>query len=136
MHKAWLSAVSWDSMSLLPYKINTYLHANFYFEIFLNEEIRLFFSATPTTKYKKNGIYSGISGVPNCSIQKYLTFRTFKMYCSIILLKYTKISKIITIWMLSLFPLRLFPTYVNYWQDVSKYFIWNVITPTLVELTY
>jgi hypothetical protein len=56
MRKAWLSAVSWDSMSLLSYKISTFLHGNFYFRIFSYEESSNIFLAIPFTEYKKPGI--------------------------------------------------------------------------------
>jgi hypothetical protein len=54
----------------------------------------------------------------------------------IIPLKFRAIHKIIYLWILSLFPLRYFATYVNHLQDVCKNFIWNVFTPTLAVVRY
>jgi hypothetical protein len=45
---------------------------------------------------------------------------------SYVLYKFTPVPKIFSLWMLSLFPLCHFGTYVKHLQDSCKYFIWNV----------
>jgi hypothetical protein len=85
MRKAWLSAVSWDSMSLLQYEITTYLNGNFYFRIFLTRgKFEYIFLLSYLRKYKKPGIYSGISNVYNALLQNNYLSERFKFHDSII----------------------------------------------------